>query len=135
MGRKESRESAMKILFEANYRADEIEDIFENFLSEENPGDKEFKYISSVVRGALDNKEVIDRKIEEYSKGWKINRIGRVDLTILRLSIFELLFSDVPVGVVINEAVELAKKYGTDKSGAFINGILSNISKEGRTNS
>ena len=73
----------------------------------------------------------IDKKIEETAKGWKLSRMGKVDLTILRLAVYETEFDDdVPVGVAINEAVELSKKFGGDDSPAFINGILGKIGKK-----
>lgn len=71
------------------------------------------------------------KKIEEKSKGWVLSRIAKVDLTILRLAVFEMVYDEqVPAGVAINEAVELSKKYGTDKSYRFVNGILASIAKE-----
>ena len=77
------------------------------------------------------NEESIDEYIKKYAKGWEFNRISKVDLSILRLSIFEILFrEDIPYNVSVNEAVEIAKKYSSDGAGAFVNGILSNFSKQ-----
>jgi N utilization substance protein B len=73
----------------------------------------------------------IDKRIEEYSRGWKLDRIAKAELAILRLAVFEALHDDgVPVGVAVNEAVELAKKYGDDNGPAFVNGILGKIVNE-----
>ncbi|MDE6636444.1 MAG: transcription antitermination factor NusB [Lachnospiraceae bacterium] len=73
----------------------------------------------------------MDPVIEKCSKGWKLNRIGNADITILRLAIYEMKYDDnVPVKVAINEAVELAKRYGMDNSPGFINGILANVAKQ-----
>ena len=72
--------------------------------------------------------EEIDKIINESSKGWKTTRMGKVDLTLIRLAVYEIKYEeDIPTGVAINEAVELAKKYGTDDSPAFINGVLAKI--------
>lgn len=91
---------------------------------------KEKGYIEDVVNGVLKNLDKIDKLIEERAIGWKLNRISKVDLAILRLGIYEILFrDDIPYTVTINEAVEMAKKYSTEESGAFINGIFSKIPK------
>ena len=76
-----------------------------------------------------DNQEYIDNMIEVHSKGWKIGRISKVDLSIMRLSIYEICFrNDIPLNVSVNEAVELAKKYSNEDAGSFVNGILSKVS-------
>ena len=76
----------------------------------------------------------IDELLNEASDGWKVSRMGKADLTILRLAVYEMQYDeDVPVGVAVNEAVELSKKFGGDESPAFINGILGKIGKTGKT--
>lgn len=132
MGRKASRENAMKLLFEINYKMDEANDILNSFMEENELNGDDKEYIEAAVRGTIENIENIDNTIEKYSKGWKINRLAKVDLTVLRLSIYELKYTDTPDSIVINEAVELAKKFGTEKSGAFVNGVLSSVTKEGK---
>lgn len=129
MSRKEARESSMKLLFEINYRVDEAEEVLNTYLEDTDLNNKDREYICSAVKGVLNHIKNIDSIIETYSKGWKISRLAKVDLTVLRLSIYELIYSDTPGSVVINEAVELAKKYGTEKSGAFVNGVLSSVIK------
>lgn len=85
-------------------------------------------YVTSIYDGFLSKSDTIDQQIESMSNGWKITRMGRVDRAILRLAIYELLFcKGVPKPVVIDEAVRLAKKYGAEKSGAFINGVLGGV--------
>lgn len=121
----------MKLLFEVNYGINEADDILNSFFEENKPDPKDCEYILEAVKGTLANLKTIDAFIEKYSKGWKINRITRIDLAILRLATYELKFIAIPEGIVINEAVELAKKYGTKKSSSFINGILASITKEG----
>jgi N utilization substance protein B len=132
MSRKLARESAMKLLFELNYKMDEYEEVLDTFFEENEltPNDKE--YISSIVCGTINKINDIDKTIGSFSKGWKIGRLAKVDLAVIRLAVYEIRYTDTPVGVVINEAVELPKKYGSEKSGTFINGILASISKEGQ---
>jgi len=85
--------------------------------------------MNALVEGVQANQEAIDEKIQNYAIGWKLERISRVDLSILRIAVYELLYADVARGIAINEAVELAKQYSTDKAGAFINGVLGNLSR------
>lgn len=86
------------------------------------------KYTLKLVKIFLENKKQIDEQIKEHSKGWDVNRLLKIDRDILRISITELLFfEDIPASVSIDEAVELAKKYGTDESSSFINGILRQV--------
>ena len=85
-------------------------------------------YITSMVSGYASKSQEIDNRIEHMANGWKVSRIARVDLAILRLAIYELTYGDeVPQSVVINEAVRLAKKYGAEKSGSFVNGVLGGV--------
>jgi N utilization substance protein B len=132
MSRKSAREEVMKLVYQMimNKSSSEeaLQDFYENQENELSIEEKE--YINSCVTGILVNAEKIDSLIEEYSKGWKINRISKVDLAIMRLSIYEMLErQDVPNAVSINEALELAKKYSGEKSSVFINGILGNVIK------
>ena len=89
------------------------------------------EYIKDAVFGIEENKEEIIKKIEKNLKeDWKIERISKIDLVILKLAIYEIKYKELPYKVVINEAVELAKKYGEDNSKNFVNGILASIVKE-----
>lgn len=97
----------------------------------EQKKEKDLLHLNEKFQKILEKKAEIDAMIEAISDGWRINRMGKVDLTIMRLAVYEMKFdSDIPVGVAINEAVELAKKFGQDNSAAFINGILASIAKE-----
>lgn len=132
MSRKSAREEAMKLVYQLimnkTSSVEILKDYYEN-LEMELP-DEEKEYIDSSVTGVEKNTDEIDKYIEEYSKGWKINRISKVDLAIMRLSIYEMLRrQDVPNASSVNEAVELAKKYSGEKSSSFINGILGNVIK------
>lgn len=131
MSRKNAREAAMKLLFEISYRLDEYESILSEYKNDNNLDDNDAEYIDSAVRGTINNMDKIDSTIEKYSRGWKVQRLAKVDLAILRLAIYEMYYGGTPESVAINEAVEIAKKYGSDKSGAFINGILSSVVKNG----
>jgi len=92
--------------------------------------DNDRAFINRTVDGTLQNMEKIDELINTYAKGWSVSRMSKVDLAILRMAVYELKFSDeTPTGVVINEAVEAAKKYSSDSAPAFINGILGNIAE------
>lgn len=132
MNRRKSREIAMKLLFEMTINKEEYEEILSNF--KENTDltleDVDFDYIEKLVKGIKQNEEGIDKRIEENLKNWKIGRLSKIDLSILRISTYEILFSeDVPNRVAVNEGIELAKRYSADNSPAFINGVLGNMIK------
>jgi len=95
------------------------------------PTGRDAAYADRVMWGALEHMAQLDGVIENFLKGWDIDRINKVDLALLRLAIYEMLREpDVPYGVAVNEAVELAKAYGADESPAFINGVLGNVARE-----
>lgn len=129
MTRREAREEALILVFEKQFNSDSIEDIIET--AKEVRDIEPDEYILEVFKGVYDNLEFIDGVISKYSQGWSINRITKISLAVLRLAIYEMKFVDaIPVSVSINEAVELAKKYSTKEDSAYINGILSSVSKE-----
>ncbi|GKS11941.1 transcription antitermination factor NusB [Paenibacillus chitinolyticus] len=89
------------------------------------------EYIRELVDGTLNNRDRIDQLLAGYLKGWKMDRLSRVDREVLRLAAFEMLFQeDVPPKVVVNEAIDLAKHFGTDDSGKFVNGVLGKMIKD-----
>jgi len=95
------------------------------------PTGRDAEYADRVIWGALEHQAQLDSIIENFLKGWELDRLSRVDLALMRLAIYEMLREpDVPFGVAVNEAVELAKAYGTDESPAFINGVLGNAARE-----
>ena len=129
MGRRASREMAMKLLYQLEFQNDSIDEQKKLFFEENTISGKDQVYISDVVEGVSKNKDYISNLIEVHSKGWKISRISKVDLSIMRLSIYEICFrDDIPYSVSVNEAVELAKKFSNEDAGSFVNGILSKIS-------
>lgn len=120
----------MKLLYQFQLRDDDIQEQIELFLSEvEKPlEDAEKEYFLGVVQGAMEKKNQIDTLIQNHAKGWTLERMPKVDLAIMRLTIYELQYrKDIPWNVSINEAVELAKKYGGDQSKTFINGVLGKV--------
>ena len=133
MNRSEIREEAFKLIYSLEIQKKEpIEEQIELYLQSNSIDNKKaIEYIEDAVKGIEKNKEVITEKIEKNLKqDWKIDRISKVDLAILKLAIYEIKYKDIPFKVVINEAVELAKKYGEDNSKNFVNGILASIIKE-----
>ncbi|WMI80158.1 transcription antitermination factor NusB [Anaerotignum sp. MB30-C6] len=131
MSRRSARKNAFFLLFQMDFnKAEEYEQVKEIFFAEkEEPVEEEDKdFIISEVEGTRSHLEEIDGIIGEYAKGWHVGRMSKVDLAILRLAVYELRFSqDTPVGVAINEAVELAKKFSSDEAPGFINGILGKV--------
>ena len=133
MNRSEIREEAFKLIYSLEIKKKEpIEEQIELYIESNGIDNKKaIEYIEDAVNGIEKNKEVITEKIEKNLKqDWKIDRISKVDLAILKLAIYEIKYKDIPFKVVINEAVELAKKYGEDNSKNFVNGILASIVKE-----
>lgn len=130
MSRKTAREQAFKILFAIDVGENTIEEAMEIAIpSLKDPEQK--KFVLDEVNGVLNNLEIIDEIINKYSSDWKVNRMASSDRNILRLAIYEILHrDDIPASVSINEAVEMAKKYGDEKSYKFINGLLGSVVRE-----
>lgn len=130
MGRRASREIAMKLLYQLEIQKDDREAQIQRVLEENSFSEKDREYVIEVIGGVQNNLAYIDKAIEIHSKGWKIGRISKIDLSIMRLSIYEICFrDDIPYNVSVNEAVELAKKYSSEDAGSFVNGILSKVSR------
>lgn len=133
MNRSEIREEAFKLIYSLEIQKKEpLEEQIELYIEANEITNKNaVEYIKDAVLGIEQNREEIVEKIEKNLKSeWKIDRISKVDLAILKLAIYEIKYKDIPFKVVINEAVELAKKYGEDSSKNFVNGILASIVKE-----
>ena len=130
MTRREIREQVFKMLFRVEfYNQEEMSE--QIALCEDDAcswKEKDKTYIFEKVEKISEKLEEIDAKINEVSEGWKTGRMGKVDLTLIRLAVYEMLYEeDVPAKVAINEAVELAKQYGTDNSPSFVNGVLATL--------
>ena len=133
MNRSEIREQAFKLIYSLEIQKKEpIEEQINLYIESNGIEDKKtIVYIEDAVKGIDKNKEEIVKKIEKNLKAdWKLERISKVDLAILKLAIYEIKYKEIPFKVVIDEAVELAKKYGEDNSKNFVNGILASIVKE-----
>lgn len=136
MGRREAREATVRLLYGLEYHKDDVPYQLETYLA----GDADIlpvlrkadeEYVTAISQGVMEHLTEIDEKIGQYSKEWSFNRIPGIDVAILRLCIYEMFYrKDIPVNVSINEAVDLAKRYGHDESGTFINGILGNIYRD-----
>ena len=131
MSRREAREHVMKLLFQKEFIQEKDQDAqVEWYLERFKVGKSHHDFILGEYNGTTQHREEIDEIIATSSKNWKTNRMAKLDLTILRLAIYEMYYEeDIPNNVAINEAVELAKKYSGDDSPAFINGLLANVVK------
>jgi N utilization substance protein B len=133
MDRSSMREFAFKLVYSIEIqKATDLKEALELYVeANEITSQNAVNYIEDIIFGIDKNKKSIDEKIEKNLKqDWKLERISKVDLSILRLAIYEILYKEIPFKVAINEAVELAKKYGEDSSKKFVNGILASIVKE-----
>ena len=129
MTRSEQREEILILTFEKTFHEDPIENVIS--LAKELRPEKINQYIENEVVGILDNVQTIDELIEQNSIGWKLNRIPRITLCIMRLAVYEMMYDEtVPVKVAINESLELCKKYASDEDRKFVNGVLGAISKK-----
>ena len=126
--RRKSRELAMQALFSMDMSQNGSKDILERFCDNFKPSSKALSFFLKLVQGVLHTRTEIDAVIERYSENWKLNRMSCVDRNIMRVAVYELLCcQDIPHKVSINEAIDIGKKFGTEESGAFINGILDSI--------
>ena len=133
MNRSKTREESFKLLYSMQISKNEdIDEQIKIFLEEEEITDKDaVSYIENIIKGITENDEDIEEKIKQNKKeDWTISRISKVDLTLLKLGIYEIIYTKLPYKVVINEVVELAKMYGDDSSKSFINGVLASIVKK-----
>ena len=130
MIRTELREHIFKLLFqeEFNQEEDMQEHLKYYFMTLENAADKDKDYIQEKYEAVAGHIAEIDELINQYAKGWKTTRMNKVDLAILRLAVYEMKWDeDVPTGVAINEAVNLAKKYSSEDGASFVNGVLAKL--------
>ncbi len=135
MKRSELRENIFKLLFRVEFNEKEemkeqVDLYFDDIPleGEKTISEKDQMYIENKYQAIVEKLQDIDKEIEEVSNGWQLSRMGKVELTIIRLALYEIRYDeDVPTGVAINEAVELAKKFGGDDAPSFINGILAKM--------
>jgi N utilization substance protein B len=130
MSRHLSREIAFKILFQADVGRNPWQQVLTHTLNERRLPESSKTFLEQLVKGTIHYLKEIDAEIIKYSEDWKIERMANTDRNILRMAIYEIKYlEDIPPGVTINEAVELAKKYGDEESGRFVNGILGNLAR------
>lgn len=127
MARTEARAAAMQLIYEEMLGGDGGEETLHGLLGFSPSGEDE-RYLSDIVAGVVDHQDELDARIARYLVNWTLERLSRVDLAILRLGAYEILYrEDIPGAVAINEAVELSHRYSTDEAGGFINGVLGNL--------
>ncbi len=126
ISRRQIREIVMQILYAYEIRKDSIEDVMKGIVTSDVQNDpKSFDFASKILNNILSNQSVIDSYITKHADNWEISRMAIIDRNLIRIAVAEMLFlDDIPPKVSINEALEIAKKYSTDKSSRFVNGIL-----------
>ncbi len=132
--RRKSRELALQMLYEMEMKGVEPKAVFALYTGRPEFSPEAFEFAVKIVEGTYRNLKEIDQLIEKHSTHWKLLRMAAVDRNILREAVYELLYlHEIPPSVTLNEAIEIAKRFGTENSGAFINGILDQVAKEART--
>lgn len=128
--RRRSREIALQLLYQIEVNPLDPREALELFWKSFSPSTEVKEFTARIVEGVHQHGEEIDRLIERHSEHWKLDRMDRVDRNILRMGVFELMYcDDIPTKVALNEAIDLGKKFGSEESGGFINGILDKIGK------
>ena len=123
--RHKARELALQILYSMDMLGDDTDELFDGLGELVSPKQAPSNFCRRLVRGVIDHRSDLDRIIEAHSSNWKVYRMSGVDRNILRLAAFEMLYcEDIPAKVSINEAIEMGKKFGTDETGPFVNGVL-----------
>ncbi|MDO8524867.1 MAG: transcription antitermination factor NusB [Candidatus Omnitrophota bacterium] len=134
--RTKARECALKILYAIDITGDDPKTCIDKYWKDSDERDTEVKaFANSLVLGAANKKKEIDKVISERATNWQLNRMAVIDRNILRFAAYELLFAEeIPPKVTINEAIDIAKRYGDSESGSFINGVLDKINKDIESN-
>lgn len=128
--RRKAREHALKLLFQVEFNAQSLPSVLPAYWAENPSPEEVLRFTEELCSGTLTNLAEIDASLESHSTNWKLSRMASVDRNLLRLATFELLHEkEIPPSVTINEALEIAKRYGTEESASFINGILDKIAK------
>jgi len=129
--RRKSREFALQVLYQLNITKQEAITALTRFQEHFAPNGEADEFLEHLVLGVLEHCQEFDRLIEQYSENWRLDRINMIDRNILRMALFELLYCEgIPPKVTMNEAIDLGKRYGSEDSGSFINGILDRIQNE-----
>lgn len=126
--RTRARELALQFLYQVDIRGAEVTGELDTFLADEESDRTASEFAALLIRGTLDNRSTIDERIQSVVQNWEISRMAVVDRNVLRLATFELLYrDDIPPKVSINEAIELGKRFSTQNSGGFVNGVLDKV--------
>ncbi len=137
MSRKIAREVAFKIIFETSFQGDEkisklMNELLENAEEKYEVNSEDDKYIQEITEGVKEKEAKLDEEIKKHLKGWTMERLNKVDVAILRLAIYEILYrDDIPYKVSVNEAIELAKVFSEESSPSFVNGVLAEVINNG----
>lgn len=130
MGRKQAREGTMKLLFQMDMNEDYSKEALDVYLDNFSFDGLETEYILDAISSIKDNLPTIDKHISNHLEGWNLDRLAKVDLSVLRIAIYEILYrDDIPIEVSINEAVETVKKYSSEESFRFVNGVLGSFAR------
>lgn len=130
MSRIETRESLVAFIYQTEFRTEDIEEQIKLYIDNNPEIEEDREYFFTLALGIIDNRDSIDAEISKFLKKWTIDRIPKLDRAILETAVYEIKnCEDIPTSVSINEAVKLAKKYGTDNSQSYINGVLSSFEK------
>lgn len=130
MSRRLAREELFKIVFEAEINNKDLNTVLDSYLERENEvelNEKGKEFLVEYAKGIIENQDKILAELNEKMEGWSFERVGTVEKALLKISVYEILFKDTPKEIVINEAVELAKKYGDTKTYEFVNGVLARL--------
>ena len=126
--RSRAREIALQVLYQDDLNADQPEDVRLRFINARLNHDKDLiEFAEELLEGVRANLEAVDQHLEDIARNWKLSRMAATDRNVLRLGAYEILFTDTPDRVAINEAIELAKRYGTNNSSQFVNGVLDRL--------
>lgn len=130
MTRKEAREAGFIIIFEHEFQKLSADSLLELYYAYKGDAEGQKEYLENLVRKTLEHLPEIDENIEKNIRGWTLSRLSKVSLATLRIGICELLYNpEIPAGIAINEAVQLAKDYEDEKAASFVNGVLSSVNK------
>lgn len=131
MSRREAREAAFAFLYQLNFRNEPVSEQKEMYLQLHPLEEGDLPYFDEITSGVFEKKDELDDEYSKYLKDWKLSRLPKVDIMLLRIAVFEMMYvEDIPMNVSINEAVVLAKKYSSEESKSYINAILGRISKD-----
>ena len=131
MGKRSTgRKLAMQAIYQCQVRSGSMQEVVDDFIAEADVPEETKQWAAQLSLGVWDKRLELDRLIEKYSEHWELFRITGVDLSVLRMALYELRYSDIAPSIAINEAIEIVKKYSTDDSSKFVNGILGNYVKE-----